>query len=82
MEWHELPKYNGMQVSQLIYMPTIFLLNAFTAMKGTNLYNFSKTRALLHKLVSQTDQERSWYSHSKELTDKIQKQIRELQVLY
>ena len=26
MEWHELPKYNGIQVSQLIYTVTCLLI--------------------------------------------------------
>ena len=40
MEWHELPKYNGIQVSQLIYVP-VFL--------RTRSYTYVMYKILLHE---------------------------------
>ena len=38
MEWHELPKYNGIQVSQLIYPTTCIYLDALVVCLENNFH--------------------------------------------
>ena len=48
MEWHELPKYNGIQVSQLIYPTTCIYLDALVVCLENNFHLLhNDTRTLL-----------------------------------